>query len=197
MPNRPDDAPFTYSETGCTDGEFPAGYHHFRLRRPIGTGRALFDSAAEQILAYRMQRGTGIFGSASTPTATPGTALTVRLGIGPLAITAPCRVVYVLDEPHCVDGARPRAALHGDAPLPPPGLTRPSRRGFAYGTLPGHPEIGEELFAVEYDTTTDTVYGLVAAFSRAGAWYTRLGGPVTRLLQHYIAGKYIDTIRPN
>jgi uncharacterized protein (UPF0548 family) len=171
MPHDPDVPPFTYSETGCTDGEFPPGYHHFRLRRPIGTGRTLFDSAAEQILAYRMQRGTGIFDSASTPAAAPGTALTVRLGIGPLAITAPCRVVYVLDES--------------------------DRRGFAYGTLPGHPEIGEELFAVEYEPATDTVYGLIAAFSRPGAWYTRLGGPVARLLQHYIAGKYIDAIRPS
>jgi len=171
MPHRPDDPPFTYSETGCTNGEFPPGYHHFRVRRPIGAGRALFDSAAEQILTYRMQRGTGIFGSATTPVAAPGTALTVRLGIGPAAIAAPCRVVYVLDEP--------------------------DRRGFAYGTLPGHPEIGEELFAVEYDETTDTVYGLIAAFSRPGAWYARLGGPVTRLLQHYFAGKYIDAIRPS
>ena len=117
-----------------------------------------------------MQRGTGIFASASTPTAAPGTALTVRLGIGPLAINAPCRVVYVLDEPN--------------------------RRGFAYGTLPGHPEIGEELFAVEYDPTDDSVHGLIAAFSRPGTWYTRLGGPVTRLLQSYFAGKYIDAIRP-
>ncbi|MGF6880764.1 uncharacterized protein (UPF0548 family) [Nocardia sp. GAS34] len=171
MPHEPDVPPFTYSETGCTNGEFPPGYHQFRLRRPIGTGRPLFDSAAEQILAYRMQRGTGIFDSASAPAAAPGTALTVRLGIGPIAITAPCRVVYVLNEP--------------------------DRRGFAYGTLPGHPEIGEELFAVEYEATTDAVYGLVAAFSRPGAWYARLGGPVTRLLQRYIAGKYIDTIRPS
>jgi uncharacterized protein (UPF0548 family) len=162
--------PFTYPETGATNGEFPAGYHHFRLRRRIGTGRALFDSAAEQILTYGMQRGTGVFGSASTPSAAPGTTLTVRLGIGPLAITAPCRVIYVLDEP--------------------------DRRGFAYGTLPGHPEIGEELFTVEHTPADDAVHGLIAAFSRPGTWYTRLGGPVTRLLQSYIAGKYIDAIRP-
>ncbi|WP_216893355.1 DUF1990 family protein [Nocardia alni] len=171
MPIEPDSTPpFTYAETGATNGEFPSGYHQFRLRRRIGTGRTLFESAAAQILTYRMQRGTGIFDSASTPEAAPGTALTVRLGIGPLAITAPCRVVYILDEPN--------------------------RRGFAYGTLPGHPEIGEELFAVEYDPADDSVHGHVAAFSRPGTWYTRLGGPVTRLLQQYMAGKYIDAIRP-
>ncbi|WP_062993450.1 DUF1990 family protein [Nocardia anaemiae] len=162
------DPPFTYTEVGATREVLPAGYHQFRLRRRIGSGRALFERAGAEILAYRMQKGTGIFREADTPTAEPGTRLTVRLGIGPVGITAPCRIVYVLAEP--------------------------DRRGFAYGTLPGHPEIGEELFAVEYDPTDDSVYGMVTAFSRPGAWYVRLGGPVVRTIQRIIAGKYIDTL---
>lgn len=162
------DPPFTYAEIGATKEVLPAGYHRFRLRRRIGSGRALFVRTGAEILAYRMQKGTGIFREADTPTAEPGTRLTVRLGVGPVGITAPCRVVYVLDEP--------------------------DRRGFAYGTLPGHPEIGEELFAVEYDSTDESVYGLVTAFSRPGAWYVRLGGPVVRAIQRIIAGKYIDTL---
>ncbi|MEV6136906.1 DUF1990 domain-containing protein [Nocardia sp. NPDC051990] len=162
------DPPFTYTEVGATKGVPPAGYHRFRLRRRIGYGRALFERAGAEILAYRMQKGTRIFRDADTPTAEPGTRLTMRLGVGPIGITAPCRVVYILDEP--------------------------DRRGFAYGTLPGHPEIGEELFAVEYDPTDDTVYGLVTAFSRPGAWYVRLGGPAVRAIQRIIAGKYIDTL---
>ncbi|MCM6773900.1 DUF1990 domain-containing protein [Nocardia sp. CDC159] len=165
-----DQPPFSYVEVGATAHEFPPGYDHFRLRRRIGSGRALFESAAAEILTYRMQKGTGIFCQASTPVAEPGTRVLVRLGLGPIAITAPCRVVYVLDEP--------------------------DRRGFAYGTLPGHPERGEELFAVEYDPSDDSVYGVVAAFSRPATWYTRLAGPVTRLVQRYFAGKYIDTVRP-
>ncbi|WP_433759924.1 DUF1990 family protein [Nocardia sp. CA-135398] len=162
------DPPFTYTEVGATKAALPAGYHRFRLRRRIGSGRALFECAGAEILAYRMQKGTGIFREADTLTAEPGTRLTVRLGVGPVGITAPCRVVYVLDEP--------------------------DRRGFAYGTLPGHPEIGEELFAVEYDPTDDAVYAVVTAFSRPGAWYVRLGGPVVRAIQRIIAGKYIDTL---
>ena len=50
----------------------------------------------------------------------------------------PCRVVYVVDEP--------------------------DRRGFAYGTLPGHPESGEELFLVRYDPDTENVYAEVKPF---------------------------------
>lgn len=169
MPSEPV-APFNYVEVGATGGEFPSGYHHFRLRRRIGDGREVFERAGAEIRGYRMQRGTGIFREASTPVAEVGTRLTVRLGVGPLGITAPCQVVYVVEEPN--------------------------RLGFAYGTLPGHPEIGEELFAVEFDPADGAVYGVVAAFSRPGAWYTRLGGPVVRVIQHYVAGKYIDAIRP-
>ncbi|CAM4028044.1 DUF1990 domain-containing protein [Nocardia ninae] len=168
MEHGPSDPPFTYSEVGATSSELPAGYHGFRLRRQIGHGRALFEHAAVAILEYRMQKGTGIFHEASTPTAEPGTRLTVRLGIGPLAITAPCRVVYV--------------------------LAAPNQRGFAYGTLPGHPESGEELFSVEYDPADDAVYGVVTAFSRPATWYTRLGGPVARLIQRFVAGRYIKTL---
>lgn len=160
--------PFTYPEVGATRATLPVGYHWFRYRRPIGHGRALFDRAATHILDFGMQKGVGIFQRADTDTARTGTALTVRLGIGPLGITAPCRVVYVLDEP--------------------------DRRGFAYGTLPGHPEVGEELFAVEYDPADDTVYGSVVAFSRPSTWYVRIGGPVVRLIQRWFAHRYLGTL---
>lgn len=160
------DSSFTYAEVGATrpGEEFPPGYHHFRLRRRIGSGTALFEKAAAEILSYRMQKGSHVFRSASTPAAEVGTAMTVRLG----PIIAPCQVVYVLDEP--------------------------TIRGFAYGTLPGHPEIGEELFAVSHDPDTDTVYGIVESFSRPGTWYTRLGGPAVRLIQHLAAAQYIRTL---
>ncbi|MGV9819837.1 DUF1990 domain-containing protein [Nocardia xishanensis] len=168
MENALDGPWFTYREIGATKGELPDGYYHFRLQRHLGNGRDLFERAGAEILAYRMQKGVGIFDRASTPTAEPGTLLTVRLGIGPLAIVAPCRVVYVLDDEN--------------------------RRGFAYGTLPGHPEVGEELFSVEYDPADDSVHGVVTAFSTPASWYTAVGGPLVRLLQRVIAGRYLATL---
>lgn len=164
-------APFTYPEVGATRATFPPGYHRFAHRRPLGHGRDLFDRAATHILGFGIQKGSGVFERADTETALAGTELTVRIGLGPIGIVAPCRVVYVLDEP--------------------------DRRGFAYGTLPGHPEVGEELFAVEYDPTDDTVYGLVTAFSRPGTWYARLGGPVVRLIQRWFAHRYLNTLPTN
>jgi uncharacterized protein (UPF0548 family) len=48
--------------------------------------------------------------------------LILSLGVAAIRLRAPCRIVYVIDEP--------------------------DRRGFAYGTLPGHPERGEEAFII-------------------------------------------------
>ena len=77
----------------------------------------------------------------------------LRLGLGPLALSAPVRVVYVIDGP--------------------------DRRGFAYGTLPGHPESGEEAFLVER-RPDGTVWCRITAFSgqRAGwpSWVGRSPG---------------------
>ncbi|UGT56848.1 DUF1990 family protein [Nocardia asteroides] len=164
-------APFTYSETGATRAQMPTGYHVFRLRRAIGHGRDLFDRSAEHVLAFGIQQDVAAFRGADSERARAGTELTVRIGVGPIGVTAPCRVVYVLDEPH--------------------------RRGFAYGTLPGHPLIGEELFAVEYDPTDETVYGLITAFSRPSTWYVDLGRPVVRLVQRWFAHRYLKTLPTN
>ncbi len=156
--------PLTYPEAGATAGELPAGYHHTRASAVIGTGRDRFEQAGESVLRWGMQRGAGLRVQATTDTAAVGTELLVRLG----PVPAPCRVVYVLDEP--------------------------DRRGFAYGTLTGHPESGEELFSVRYDRATDTVHAEVAAFSRPATWWSRLGGPVTRLLQRVVTRRYLTGI---
>jgi uncharacterized protein (UPF0548 family) len=68
------------------------------------------------------------------------------------------------------------------------------RRGFAYGTLPGHPESGEELFAVRYAPSTDEVHAEVVAFSRHATWWSRLGSPVTSLAQRVITTRYLTAL---
>ncbi len=119
-------------------------------------------------MTYRMLEGAGVLHSASSPVAAPGTRVVVRLGVGPAAISAACRVVYIIDDP--------------------------DRRGFAYGTLPGHPVSGEELFAVEYDPTDESVYAVVTAFSRPAAWYLRLAGPLARVGQRWMADRYLAAL---
>lgn len=111
-----------------------------------------------------MLRGAGLRIEATTPTAQVGTDVLGHLG----PVAAPCRVVYVVDEP--------------------------DRRGFAYGTLPGHAVRGEELFLVRYDTATDQVIAEVAAFSQPATWWSRLGAPVTSLMQKLIAARYLSAL---
>lgn len=154
----------TYPEVGATAGEMPAGYGHVRESRVIGSGRARFDDAAAKVMRWGMLRGAGLRVTATSEIAAVGSEVIV--GMGP--VRAPCRVVYVIDEP--------------------------DRRGFAYGTLPGHAESGEELFAVRYDPATEAVYAEVAAFSRHGTWWSRLAGPVTSLMQRVVTKRYLKAL---
>ena len=154
----------TYPEVGATRGPLPDGYQHVHAHAVIGHGRARFEDAADAVLHWGMQRGPGVLVTADADVATVGAEVTV--GFWPLR--APCRVVYVLDET--------------------------DRRGFAYGTLPGHPETGEELFAVRYDPADGTVHAEVTAFARHATWWSKLGGPVTRLAQRVITRRYLKAV---
>lgn len=154
----------TYPEVGATAGPLPAGYRHVRGSAVIGAGRARFEEAADAVMRWGMLRGAGVRVRATTEVAAVGSEVVV--GLGP--VQAPCRVVYVVAEPN--------------------------RRGFAYGTLPGHAETGEELFAVRFDPATERVHAEVAAFSRHGTWWSRLAGPVTSLLQRVVTARYLRAL---
>ena len=58
----------------------------------------------------------------------------------------------------------------------------PNRFGFAYGTLPGHIEMGEEVFWVERDDTGLVSYH-IKAFSKPHFWLVKLGYPIARMYQ--------------
>ena len=156
--------PLTYSEVGATAGTLPAGYHHVQKTAVIGRGRQRFEDAADAGMRWGMLRGAGVKVQATTEVAAVGSEVIV--GIGP--VQAPCRVVYVVDEP--------------------------DRRGFAYGTLPGHAESGEELFLVRYDPATEDVFAVVTAFSRHATWWSRLASPITSLVQAAVTTRYLKAL---
>src|SRR5262249_4646971 len=64
---------------------------------------------------------------------------------------------------------------------------RRRRRGFAYGTLRGHGEQGEETFIVEWRRDDDSVWHDLRSFSRPGHLLTALGYPIARMLQKRFA----------
>lgn len=156
--------PLSYVEVGATAGRLPAGYHHVRLSARIGAGRGRFEQAGAAVMRYGMLRGAGLRVAATTEVAEVGTDVLGKLG--PFA--APCRVVYVVDEPN--------------------------RRGFAYGSLPGHAVAGEEMFGVRYDPADESVHAEVVAFSRPATWWSQIGAPVASLVQRVVTRRYLSVV---
>ena len=67
-------------------------------------------------------------------------------------------------------------------------------QGFAYGSLPGHPESGEESFLVTLRPDGDVVF-TTRVFSRLASPLARLGGPVSRAVQAAALDRYVTSIR--
>lgn len=67
------------------------------------------------------------------------------------------------------------------------------RKGFAYGTLPGHPESGEEAFVVELGEDGQVTF-TISAFSRPASVLARLGGPLSRAIQRWVTGRYLRAV---
>ena len=158
----------TYHEIGATRGTLPPGYVHDRESADLGPfDEATFGRAAAALLSWQVQARAGLTVYADDQVQVGATfALLMRLPVAGYALAAG-RVVYVLDEP--------------------------DRRGFSYGTLPGHPEQGEEAFAVV--RRGDRLVFEVTAFSRPRHLLARLGKPVSRLLQRQTTRRYLAAMR--
>ena len=72
-------------------------------------------------------------------------------------------------------------------------LAEPRRTGFAYGTLPRHPLIGEEAFLIEWNAD-DTVELVIRSFSRPnGLWWTLLL-PLVALARQLVLRRYLRAL---
>ena len=96
-----------------------------------------------------------------------GATVAVAVRVAFLTAVAPCRIVYVLDNA--------------------------DRFGFAYGTLAGHPERGEESFVVS--RAGDRVTFDVVAFSRPAGALARLGAPIARAVQTSVTRRYLAGLK--
>jgi uncharacterized protein (UPF0548 family) len=158
----------SYDEVGGTElTPMPAGYRHDDLSVEVGHGDAAFARARHGIDTWQAQLGAGVDVSPRDPPAEGRPVLAIAR-LGPVRVIAPCRVVDVIDEP--------------------------DRYGFAYGTLPGHPERGEEAFVIER-SADGTVLFRVRAFSRPADRIARLGAPVTRAIQLRALRAYLAAMR--
>lgn len=160
-------AELTYREAGRTASVLPPGYHHLRRSALIGSGPQAFAGAADALLSWQVYLRAGLRVSASSAIAVPGTVVLLGLGTGHIRIGAPCRVVYLTSEP--------------------------GRRGFAYGTLPGHPERGEEAFLVEQHHD-GTVTFTITAFSKPATPLAKAAGPAGRAVQRHLTTRYLRAL---
>lgn len=184
----------------------PPGFRPFEQRSRIGHGDARWEHAWQSTMTWGIQRGSGIrvrlhespdevtegtyvpfaFDRGGAPVApepadtdevvygaegqsfiAPGDTALLVVPLWPIGIRMPSRVIYVIDEP--------------------------KRKGFAYGTLPGHPESGEEAFIVE-QTGDGSVWLTIRAFSRPSGWQWWAVYPVLRLAQSIFTRRYFRAL---
>jgi uncharacterized protein (UPF0548 family) len=157
----------TYREVGASAGTMPPGYRHDRWQIDLGTfDEDTFRRLAAALQHWQPQRGAGITIAPGGPvTAGLTFALVVPLPVG--YVTGAGRVIHVTDQPQDY--------------------------GFAYGTLPAHPEQGEEAFQVARHG--GRLVFTVTAFSRPRHPAARLGGPLTRALQLRANRSYLRAMR--
>jgi uncharacterized protein (UPF0548 family) len=159
----------TYGDIGATlASKKPEGFHHDHYDAVIGQGADAFQRALTGLKKWKAHRLPGMRVFPEDQVIRTGATVVVTLGTPVASIAAPCRVVGVID-----------------------GQTR---WGFAYGTLPGHPEQGEEFFAVSM-WPDDTVHFEIEAFSRPGDPLVHLSGPIGRGIQRGATGAYLRALK--
>ena len=159
--------PFSYAMVGCTansDCAAPRGWNVDRCRARLGAGEEVFERASGAI------RQWGMFPQEVAKVCWPDCPIEVGASVAILYharpafcwIVFPARIVYVIDDEIETPAGRVR------------------RFGFAYGTLPDHPESGEERFLVEWNRSDGSVSYDLLAVSRPAHWLARVGYPYTR-----------------
>lgn len=159
----------TYTEVGSTNGTPPSGYTVDHTVAKIGEGEAAFRSAQAAFKVWNhFQLGWVQPCWPDTPIVTNQTVAILARVFGFWSLNA-CRVIYVVREQR--------------------------KFGFAYGTLPGHVESGEERFTIEWNSDDDSVCYEILAFSRPNHILTRFAYPLTRLLQKRFARDSVATMK--
>jgi uncharacterized protein (UPF0548 family) len=206
----------TYGEVGATQAADlmqypPVGFTPVEYRTRVGHGDARFEAACVAALTWKIQERSGItvrvddvppaddtgyvpvtfdesgepvdpahwseerpdesrYAPDGTPFLTAGTTATLVISAWGRQVEAPVRVVYVVDEP--------------------------KRKGFAYGTLEGHPESGEESWIVD-QTDDGSVWLTIRAFSRPSTWRWRLVSPFMKRTQTLYTKRYLQALSQN
>lgn len=139
------DKPFSYNPAGITRNPPASGYNIDHNRVQLGSGLQCFTDAIAAIQRWRMFdiSWVHLFWN-DAPIQTGSTVAIVVKHLGFWSLNA-CRIAYVVEESN-----------------------DQKRYGFAYGTLPGHVERGEESFTVELNKQDESVWYDILAVSKPG-----------------------------
>ena len=161
-----------YPGIGSTEhGQAPPGYPSLVSRTYLGDGPETYRRVAQGILAWELQKRSGLRVRTTSDAVVPGARVVSGFGVGPFRINAPCEVVWVRRP---VPGGGPQSA------------------GFGYGTLPGHPVRGEEAFEVVIDAA-GRVFLKITAFSRPSNWFYAAGSALAGRAQRHVTSRYIGS----
>jgi len=157
------DADVTYQHVGSTLAGAGTWSDHVDLEG----GDAAFGAAVDALRAWVPHRGINARIHPRDAVLETGTTLLVVAPFGPFEMAAPNRIVAVVDEP--------------------------DRFGFAYATLPGHPERGEESFVVER-TGDQAVRLTITVDAVPSTALGRLLAPLVRRFQRAALHRYLRAV---
>jgi len=178
--------PYSYDAVGATATSPPTGFVVDHNRVQLGRGKATFMQACDALRCWKM------FDIGWVDLLWPNAPFAVDTTVGVLAhlpgfhILNACRIVYLIDE-ECneIDSdSDSDNHNHNDNDRKCNSVTR---FGFAYGTMPGHIERGEERFCIEWHQSDDRVWYDILAFSQPAHWLVKVGYPVARYYQRRFA----------
>jgi len=164
------DSPLTYQEVGATariDSPdvrdiLAARYDVDRHEIVLGSGRELYTRASAALADWR-HFGVPWLEFHRRGAVAPGQVVATVVCIAGAWFVNPCRVVYA-------DFSSDRDSV-----------------AYAYGTLRGHAESGEERFRVSIDPASSEVRYEITAFSRPAIFLSRVGYPLARRVQKSFA----------
>ena len=159
-------APLTYSEVGATRTVLPPGYRLLSRMRMLPPGTS-WAAAKAALFGWQVPDRAGLRVAVSTPRIQQDAVGVLSFGVGPLSVRAPVRVVYVVDTDDQV--------------------------GFAYGTLPGHVETGEEAFVLDRAADGRILF-TITAFSRPATRLARIAGPAGQAVQTAVTLRYLRSL---
>lgn len=167
----------TYAPVGITadndSWRAVQGFRRYEESAQIGEGSERWEFASRAVLTWgvKTRSGFALMAASGRPADAQGVAVADRVWlvarIGPLRVREPVQVVALIDEP--------------------------DRRGFAYGTLTGHPLRGEEAFVVQR-LPDGSVWITVRSMTRPPEGIGLLAYPAVVLAQRSYRRRYLRAL---